>query len=99
MEQPAEQPVIVTLVALHENTLSIIETMHKSGQPVIVTRHGRPLAVMKPLGDDFFAKVLSEAAKRGDFDLGELGQGTPLEEALNELHSTEEVARELGIER
>ncbi|MDO2934155.1 type II toxin-antitoxin system prevent-host-death family antitoxin [Paeniglutamicibacter sulfureus] len=75
---------------LNQNTAKVIQEINESGEPALITRQGRPVALITPLANErveaaVLGAVLDSVAQlNGD-------------ESLSEVQNTEEVARELGI--
>ncbi len=46
------QPVLVTMLELHEDTEALISRMQKDGNPMLVTQHGAFVALISPLSDE-----------------------------------------------
>ena len=58
--------------------LAVMDQVQKSGEPVLVTKHGRPVVKILPaekLGDDIFGCLADQAVVIGD-----VMSSTPLEE-------------------
>ena len=77
---------------LGQRASAVIADVEKTGQPTLVTRHGRPVAVLLPINeDDFYDYVLARAPeyvhdmREADaaIERGEIGK--PLDQVLGEL--------------
>lgn len=64
---PYGEPRIVSLADFRANTTEIIREMNEKNHQVLVTRHGRFLAIMQPLAniENLEGKILSEAIEKG----------------------------------
>ena len=77
-----------------------VDDVERTGKPVVLTRHGKPVAAVIPLkADEFEDFVLSYAPEfTGGMDAsgGEVGRGEtrPLDEVLEEIDRDEAKARE-----
>lgn len=79
-----------TMRELNQNTAKVLREINESGVPALITRQGRPIALLTPLADE---RV--EAAV-----LGAVLESVPQltgEEPLSEVRGPEEVARDAGI--
>jgi prevent-host-death family protein len=75
-----------TMRELNQNTAKVLREINESGQPALITRQGRPIALIAPLADE---RV--EAAV-----LGALLESAPQlagKEPLGEILESKEVAR------
>ena len=77
---------------LGQRASAVVADVEKTGRPTLVTRHGRPVAVLLPVNeDDFYDYVLAQAPeyvhdmREADaaIERGELGK--PLDDVLAEL--------------
>jgi prevent-host-death family protein len=75
---------------LNQNTARVLREINESGEPALITRQGRPVALITPLANE-----RTEAAVLGAVleSVSELSGREP----LSEVHSAEEVARELDV--
>lgn len=79
-----------TMRELNQNTAKVLREINESGEPALITRQGRPIALITPLAD---AQV--ESAVLGAV-LDSLPQLTG-EEPLSEIREPEEVAGDAEI--
>lgn len=79
-----------TMRELNQNTAKVLREINESGEPALITRQGRPIALITPLAED---RV--EAAVLGAV-LESLPQLTG-EEPLSQVLEPEEVARDAGV--
>lgn len=79
-----------TMRELNQNTAKVLREINESGEPALVTRQGRPIALITPLADEHV-----EATMLGAF-LESIPQLTG-EEPLSEVREPEEVAKDAGI--
>lgn len=75
---------------LNQNTAKVLREINESGEPALITRQGRPVALITPLAN---ARV--EAAVLGA--VLESASQLSGKEPLSEVHDADEVAREVGI--
>lgn len=79
-----------TMRELNQNTAKVIKEINESGEPALITRQGRPVALLTPLASTRVeAAVLSAVI--------ESASGLSGGEPLKAVHDAEEVAHELGI--
>ena len=75
---------------LNQNTAKVIQEINESGEPALITRQGRPVALITPLANERVEAAVLGAVLES---VSPLGSGEP----LGEVQDTEELARELGI--
>lgn len=63
---------VLTVTQARENLAELIETTHRSGEPVVLTRAGRPVAVM--LDHALFERLMKAADEARDRMLRPLGE-------------------------
>lgn len=77
---------------LGQRASAVVAAVEKTKQPTLVTRHGRPVAVLMPINeDDFYDYVLAHApeyvqdmrAADAAIDRGEFGR--PIDDVLTDL--------------
>lgn len=73
---------------------AILDQLQTDKQPVLITKHGRPVAVLHAIDQDaFYDHVLAQAPEfvadrnRGDADIASGNLGTPMDEVFTELES------------
>ncbi len=88
---------IVGIRELARRASSLLEQVERTGERILVTRHGRAVALIVPLDSEEFedfvlanAPEFVQAMEEGDRDLAE-GRTRPLHEVLAEID--EEVAK------
>jgi prevent-host-death family protein len=81
---------LYTMRELNQNTAKVLREINESGEPALITRQGRPIALITPLAEE---RV--EAAVLGAV-LESLPQLTG-EEPLSEVREPEEVAKDAEI--
>ncbi len=77
---------------LAQHASAVVADVEKTGQPTLVTRRGRPVAVLLPVNeDDFYDYVLARAPeyvrdmREADAAIARGELGRPLDEVLSEL--------------
>ncbi|WP_181578314.1 type II toxin-antitoxin system prevent-host-death family antitoxin [Arthrobacter sp. AQ5-05] len=75
---------------LNQNTAKVIQEINESGEPALITRQGRPVALITPLANERVEAAVLGAVLES---VSQLGSSEP----LGEVQDTEELARELGI--
>ena len=81
---------LYTMRELNQNTAKVLREINESGEPALITRQGRPIALITPLAEE---RV--EAAV-----LGAVLESLPQlagEEPLSEIREPEEVAKDAEI--
>jgi prevent-host-death family protein len=69
-----ETMVVLTVTQARENLAELIDTTHRSGEPMVLTQGGRPVAVM--LDHGVFERLLEAADEANDRETVTLaGQG------------------------
>lgn len=79
---------IYTLAELHLHTADVLREINESGEPAVITRHGRFLAVITPV-----AGINLEGKLIGEF----LKESPHLDDEILEGVTTEELRAELGL--
>lgn len=64
----------VTLNQLHENTSGVIQELHTTREPFVLTRRGRLLAVVNPLPDGIEGQLVAEYLKENPGVLGDTSE-------------------------
>jgi hypothetical protein len=54
---------VVTMNQLHENTANVIQELHSSQEPFVLTRRGRLLALVTPLPDGIEGELADQYLK------------------------------------
>ncbi len=77
---------------LGQRASAVVADVEKTRQPTLVTRHGRPVAVLMPIDEnDFYDYVLAHAPeyvrdmREADVAIDRGERGRPLDEVLVEL--------------
>lgn len=75
---------------LNQNTAQVIREINESGEPALITRQGRPVALITPLADARTEAAVLVAALESVSALGTA-------ETVGKIHTSEAVGRELGL--
>lgn len=93
---------VVGLRQLSRETREVVEQLEADGEPVVVTRHGRPIAALTPLTDQQAAAValavvpeLVASRERAAEAIAQ-GEGTPATELLAEFEIDDAVDESVG---
>jgi prevent-host-death family protein len=99
---PGEGDIAVPLLGIRAFSRRVsreIESVIETGQPLVLTKHGRPVAAVVPINEDSLedfvvahAPEFTAAMKAADVELAR-GETKPLSETLDELEAEEEEAR------
>ncbi len=61
MSEISKQSQVVTLRQLSQDTAGVIQRLYESGEPAMLTRMGRPLAVIHPLPEGVESELVARA--------------------------------------
>ena len=85
-----KDPHLVTMRELNQNTAAVIDAVNESGQPAVVTKHGRFVALLTPLaGQNLEGRLAARL-------LEEQGVLAPGEVEVQPGKSTADLMRDLG---
>jgi prevent-host-death family protein len=75
---------------LNQNTAHVIREINESGEPALITRQGRPVALITPLANVRVEAAVLTAARESVSVLNTA-------ESVGKIHTSEEVGRDLGF--
>lgn len=75
---------------LNQNTAKVIKEINESGEPALITRQGRPVALITPLANERVEAAVLAAALESTSVMN-------ITQSEGGIHSGEEVGKELGF--
>lgn len=75
---------------LNQNTAHVIREINESGEPALITRQGRPVALITPLANARVEAAVLAAALESSSSMN-------VSESVGKVRTSEEVGRDLGF--